>query len=85
MLKKVGASTEARVSVSSSLESEQRNMLEVAVDRSGIDWAGSLKTAWQGTWIFNTTFSQIVTPRLQMGGDLTYIVGHMKQQTERPR
>lgn len=74
VLKKLGNSAEARISASSSLESEQRNMLEIALDHSGADWAGSLKSAWQGTWILNSTFSQILTPRLHMGGDLTYIV-----------
>lgn len=47
-LKKFGTQTEARISASSSLDVEQRNMLEVSLDRTSVDWAASIKTAWQG-------------------------------------
>lgn len=73
-MRKIGNSVEVRVQASSSLESEQRNIVETALDYSGSDWAGSLKAAWQGTWVLNSAFSQVVTPKLQMGGELTYIV-----------
>lgn len=75
-VKKLGNSMEARVSGSSSLDTPQRNMLELALDYAASDWASSVKAAWQGTWILNSTFSQVVAPDLHLGGDMTWIAAN---------
>ncbi|CBZ55769.1 hypothetical protein NCLIV_061940 [Neospora caninum Liverpool] len=54
-------------------ESKDKSMYEISFDKMGSDWAANLKLAWQGTWILNGLFSQVITPKLQLGGELTWV------------
>lgn len=72
-LKKLSKNFEFRLNANSSLTEEQRNMYELSFDNTGSDWASSLKFAWQGTWIVNGSFSQMIHPKLHLGGELTWI------------
>jgi len=67
---------EFKANVNSSLKEEQRNMYELSLDYANKEWASSLKLAWQGAWLLNGSFSQVITPNLQMGGDLTWIAAN---------
>lgn len=76
LVNRIGKGVEVKCNMNSSMSDETRNMYEMALDTTGRDWASSLKTAWQGTWILNGAFSQVLTPRLQMGGELTWIASN---------
>ncbi|EPT24696.1 eukaryotic porin, putative [Toxoplasma gondii ME49] len=54
-------------------DAKDKSMYEVSFDKMGSDWAANLKLAWQGTWILNGLFSQVITPKLQLGGELTWV------------
>ncbi|CEM39652.1 unnamed protein product [Vitrella brassicaformis CCMP3155] len=72
-VKKFFGTTEAKVTATSNLKDEQRNMLEAGLDHAGKDWTSSLKLAWQGTWIVNGSYTQLISKYLQMGGELTWV------------
>jgi len=67
---------EFKANLNSSLKEEPRNMYELSLDYGNKEWASSLKLAWQGAWLLNGSFSQVITPHLQMGGDLTWIAAN---------
>eukprot|EP00922_Rhytidocystis_sp_ex-Travisia-forbesii_P053151 GHVS01078827.1.p1 GENE.GHVS01078827.1~~GHVS01078827.1.p1 ORF type:complete len:252 (-),score=14.36 GHVS01078827.1:769-1524(-) len=73
MIKRLGKGFEFKANFNSSLSEESRNMYEMSFDNTGVDWASSMKLAWQGTWILNGAFSQVLSPRWQLGGELTWI------------
>jgi len=50
-----------------------RSSLECGVDVVRRDWTTAVKTMWQGAWILNGSFSQVLTPKLQLGGDLLWV------------
>ncbi|KAF7456161.1 mitochondrial import receptor subunit TOM40 [Cryptosporidium felis] len=74
--KMFGEKVEGRVSVSSSLSDESRNMGEVSVDYNGSESSYSFKAAYQGILLLNGLFSQVITNRLQLGGELTWITAN---------
>jgi len=51
-------------------------MYELSLDYGAKDWASSVKCAWQGAWILNGAFSQVISPSLQMGGELTWVAAN---------
>eukprot|EP01069_Polyplicarium_translucidae_P012691 Polyplicarium_translucidae@DN549_c0_g1_i1.p2 len=70
---------ELKGSLSSSRKDE--SMFEAGVDKIGPTWTTSTRAIWQGAWIMNGAFSQAVTPRLQMGGDLTWVAANNATMT----
>ena len=67
---------ETRVSINSSLSDENKNISEISVDYNGLKSSYSLKLAYQGMYLLNGSFSQLITRRLQFGGDLTLITAN---------
>lgn len=49
------------------------NTYETSIEVNKPIYAYSVKTVWQGTWIFNASYTQLLTQKLQAGVDLTYI------------
>ncbi|KAK2198110.1 bifunctional Eukaryotic porin-Tom40/Porin domain superfamily/Tom40 [Babesia duncani] len=74
-LSKIGG-FEIKGSGNSFLRYDNRNAYELGVDYVGNNWTGSLKTAWQGTWILNAAYSQQIIPQFSLGSELTYIVAN---------
>jgi len=74
--KTLGKGLEFKANINSSLKEEPRNMYELSLDYANKEWASSLKLAWQGAWLLNGSFSQVITPNLLMGGDLTWIAAN---------
>ncbi|KAJ1605863.1 Tom40p-like translocase [Cryptosporidium canis] len=71
-----GNRLEGRVSLSSSLSDENKNMSEVSIDYNGEESCYSLKTAYQGIFLLNGLFSRLITNKLQLGGELTWITAN---------
>eukprot|EP01068_Selenidium_serpulae_P005911 Selendium_serpulae@DN4218_c0_g1_i1.p1 len=67
------APSEFKVNFVSSLLEKQRNLCEFTYDSAGSDWASSMKASWQGAWFLSGAFSQVIAPRLQLGGELSWI------------
>ncbi|KAL8448338.1 hypothetical protein Emed_003868 [Eimeria media] len=73
LIKTLCPSADVKVNFNSSLKDEQRNFYELSLDNTGRDWASSVKLAWQSCWILDGMFSQVLTPRLQAGCEITYV------------
>lgn len=73
LIKAFSQSTDVKLNFNSSLKDEQRNFYEISLDNTGQDWASSLKLAWQSCWILDGMFSQVLTPKLQAGCEITYV------------
>lgn len=52
------------------------NTYETSIEVNKPIYAYSVKTVWQGTWIFNASYTQLLTQKLQAGVDLTYIAAN---------
>eukprot|EP00923_Selenidium_pygospionis_P002344 GHVN01003607.1.p1 GENE.GHVN01003607.1~~GHVN01003607.1.p1 ORF type:complete len:390 (+),score=68.60 GHVN01003607.1:59-1228(+) len=65
--------TELKANFASSLTEEQSNLYEIGAASTFDSCAASLTAAWQGTWFLNSSFSQVISPRLHLGGELTWI------------
>ncbi|PFH37461.1 putative eukaryotic porin [Besnoitia besnoiti] len=74
-IKAITKTFDVKFNSNSSLNEDARDkaMYEISFDKLGSDWAANLKLAWQGTWILNGLFSQVITPKLQLGGELTWV------------
>ncbi|CDJ58562.1 eukaryotic porin domain-containing protein, putative [Eimeria maxima] len=72
LIKTLCQSADLKLNFNSSLKDEQRNFYEISLDNTGRDWASSLKLAWQSCWILDGMFSQVLTPKLQAGCEITY-------------
>ncbi|XP_053992867.1 uncharacterized protein LOC128883972 [Hylaeus volcanicus] len=73
IIKKLGDKMEGRISGCSSLDSPQRNVVEVNLDRTHDFWCTCLKAAWHGTWILNGSLSRRICPGLHCGGEISWI------------
>ncbi|TRY53536.1 Tom40p like translocase [Cryptosporidium tyzzeri] len=71
-----GNNIEGRISINSSLSDENKNMSEVSIDYNGEESSYSLKVAYQGIFLLNGLFSQLITNKLQFGGELTWITAN---------
>ncbi|OEH73985.1 eukaryotic porin domain-containing protein [Cyclospora cayetanensis] len=76
VIKTICPSADVKFNFNSSLKDEQRNFYELSLDNTGRDWASSLKLAWQSCWILDGMFSQVLTPRLQAGCEITYVASN---------
>ncbi|KAH7647002.1 mitochondrial import receptor subunit tom40 [Cryptosporidium bovis] len=72
----INDSIETRISVNSSLRDENKNMGEISLDYNGFRSSYSLKFAYQGMYLINGSFSQLITNSLQLGGDLTLVTAN---------
>ncbi|PHJ18972.1 eukaryotic porin domain-containing [Cystoisospora suis] len=57
-------------------DAKDKAMHEISFDKMGADWTANFKLAWQGTWILNGLFTQVITPKLQLGGELTWVTAN---------
>lgn len=73
-LAKLDDNLEFRASGNTFMKSDVRNSCEVGVDYIAPNWTGTLKAAWQGTWILNAAYTHQIIPKLTLGSELTYIV-----------
>ncbi|CDI84444.1 eukaryotic porin domain-containing protein, putative [Eimeria acervulina] len=73
LIKTLCQSADLKLNFNSSLKDDQRNFYEISLDNTGRDWASSLKLAWQSCWILDGMFSQVLTPKLQAGCEITYV------------
>lgn len=70
-IQKVGTNHELKVSSSSHLKQQERNMHDAQFDYNGGSRTWSAKLAWQGAYILGGNFTQRLMPTLQVGGELT--------------
>lgn len=76
-IKKVwGPYCDLKFNAGSDLNEPARNMYEIASDMNFSKLSTSMKLVYQGIWIMNGAFSQMITPNLHMGGELTYLNLH---------
>ncbi|SCM22341.1 mitochondrial import receptor subunit TOM40, putative [Plasmodium chabaudi adami] len=54
-------------------KNDPRNMYEMSLEVNNPQNTYNFKTIWQGAWIFNASYTQLLTKKLQAGVDLTYI------------
>jgi|EP00927_Polykrikos_kofoidii_P079772 mitochondrial import receptor subunit TOM40 len=76
-IQKIGSSTEFKASSMSHLKEAHRCMHEASVEYTGTSWTGATKLAWQGALLLGGSFTQRVTPSLQLGGDLTIVPANL--------
>lgn len=50
-----------------------KSVYEGCLEYNGKDWTAAGKLTWQSTLIANGAFTQMITPSLQMGGDLMFV------------
>ncbi|VWU50923.1 mitochondrial import receptor subunit TOM40, putative [Hepatocystis sp. ex Piliocolobus tephrosceles] len=55
---------------------DTRNMYEMSLEVNKPTHTYNLKTIWQSAWIFNVSYNQLLTKKLQAGVDLTYIASN---------
>uniref|UniRef100_A0A0G4I4R7 Mitochondrial import receptor subunit TOM40 n=1 Tax=Chromera velia CCMP2878 TaxID=1169474 RepID=A0A0G4I4R7_9ALVE len=65
-----------KLQLTSHLKDAQRNVFELSTDWAGKDMATSLKIAHQDTFILNGAFTQVLTPQLQAGVELTWVAAN---------
>lgn len=73
---KCGYGIEIRANGNSFLSYDHRNAYEMGIDYVADNWTGTLKGAWQGTWIMNAAYTHQILPYLTLGSELTYIVAN---------
>ncbi|EEA07859.1 eukaryotic porin family protein [Cryptosporidium muris RN66] len=71
--RRFGNNIDCKFSSSSSINHEERNMSELSLEYNGFDWSACIKAAYNGTGLLNGSYSQVITPKLQLGGELTWI------------
>jgi len=71
--KMFGDAGEFKLNGNYNFREKQRNMYEAAFDYTGGSWCTSLKVCWQMAWIFNGSISKVITPNLQLGGEMIKI------------
>lgn len=76
LIQKLGTGFEVKASSQSFHKDPQRTMHEGSVEYTGKDWTCGAKLAWQGAWLTGGSFTQRLIPKLQVGGDLTFVAVH---------
>ncbi|EKX74222.1 mitochondrial import receptor subunit tom40, putative [Theileria equi strain WA] len=72
-LVKVNKNLEIRANTNSRLKFDNQNAFEIGADYVSDFWTASLKSAWQGTWIWNVAYTHQIVPSFSVGSELTYI------------
>lgn len=72
-LVKFNKNFEVRANTNSRLKFDNQNAFEIGADYVSDSWTASLKSAWQGTWIWNVAYTHQILPSLSVGSELTYI------------
>lgn len=73
LCKKVTDEIDFKFNFNTYAKKDTRNTYETSIEVNKPIYTYSLKTVWQGTWIFNASYTQLLTQKLQAGVDLTYI------------
>lgn len=76
LCKKLSDQVDCKFNFNTYAKNDARNTYETSIEINKPIYACSLKTVWQGTWIFNTSYTQLLTQKLQVGVDLTYIAAN---------
>ncbi|GAB67381.1 mitochondrial import receptor subunit tom40, partial [Plasmodium cynomolgi strain B] len=74
--KRVENHIDCKLNFNTYAKSDTRNMYEMAVEVNKPIYTYSVKTIWQGTWIFNASYTQMLSKKFQAGVDLTYIASN---------
>ncbi|SBT39076.1 mitochondrial import receptor subunit TOM40, putative [Plasmodium ovale wallikeri] len=74
--KKINNFIDCKVNFNTYAKSDTRNMYEMSVEVNKPVYTYNFKTVWQGAWIFNASYTQLLTKYLQAGVDLTYIASN---------
>ncbi|KAF8819281.1 putative eukaryotic porin [Cardiosporidium cionae] len=74
IMKQFSHGYDVRLNAISSLQDSNRNLAEFCLNKYGKDWTSSFKYSLQsGMSIFAGSFSQVLHPRFQIGGELMWI------------
>ncbi|CDU18868.1 mitochondrial import receptor subunit Tom40 homolog [Plasmodium yoelii] len=71
--KKINNFVDCKFNFNTYNKSDPRNMYEMSLEVNNPQNTYNIKTIWQGAWIFNASYTQLLTKKLQAGVDLTYI------------
>ncbi|CAG9477952.1 unnamed protein product [Plasmodium vivax] len=74
--KRIDNQIDCKLNFNTYAKNDQRNMYEMAVEVNKPIYTYSVKTIWQGTWIFNSSYTQMLSKKFQAGVDLTYIASN---------
>ncbi|KYO01868.1 putative mitochondrial import receptor subunit TOM40 [Plasmodium gaboni] len=74
--KKINNSIDCKLNFNTYAKSDTRNMYEMSLEVNKPLYTYNFKSIWQGAWIFNTSYTQLLTKKLQAGVDLTYIASN---------
>ncbi|SBT79745.1 mitochondrial import receptor subunit TOM40, putative [Plasmodium malariae] len=74
--KKINNAIDCKLNFNTYAKSDTRNMYEMSVEVNKPLHTYNFKSIWQGAWIFNATYTQLLTKKFQAGVDLTYIASN---------
>ncbi|SOV12584.1 mitochondrial import receptor subunit TOM40, putative [Plasmodium sp. gorilla clade G2] len=74
--KKINNNIDCKLNFNTYAKSDTRNMYEMSLEVNKPLYTYNFKSIWQGAWIFNTSYTQLLTKKLQAGVDLTYIASN---------
>ncbi|CAC9696249.1 mitochondrial import receptor subunit TOM40, putative [Plasmodium sp. DRC-Itaito] len=74
--KKINNNIDCKLNFNTYAKSDTRNMYEMSLEVNKALYTYNFKSIWQGAWIFNTSYTQLLTKKLQAGVDLTYIASN---------
>ncbi|CDO63359.1 mitochondrial import receptor subunit TOM40, putative [Plasmodium reichenowi] len=74
--KKINNTIDCKLNFNTYAKSDTRNMYEMSLEVNKPLYTYNFKSIWQGAWIFNTSYTQLLTKKLQAGVDLTYIASN---------
>lgn len=76
LCKKVTDEIDCKLNFNTYSKKDNRNTYEMALEVNKPKYTYNIKTLWQGTWVFNTSYTQMLNKKLQAGVDLTYITAN---------
>lgn len=74
--KKINNNIDCKLNFNTYAKNDTRNMYEMSLEVNKPLYTYNFKSIWQGAWIFNTSYTQLLTKKLQAGVDLTYIASN---------
>ncbi|CRG93752.1 mitochondrial import receptor subunit TOM40, putative [Plasmodium gallinaceum] len=74
--KKINPNIDCKLNFNTFAKSDTRNMYEMSLEVNKPVYTYNIKTIWQGAWIFNASYTQLLTKKFQAGVDLTYIASN---------
>ncbi|CRH00962.1 mitochondrial import receptor subunit TOM40, putative [Plasmodium relictum] len=74
--KKINSNIDCKLNFNTYAKNDTRNMYEMSLEVNKPVYTYNFKTIWQGAWIFNASYTQLLTKKFQAGVDLTYIASN---------